>query len=83
MERQASIWVARSFFASLMPAGREGRIKSTRDFANVPINFPGYFGGFGRFLFRKYFLEREYADLMRGVLNGYKADAEQRPAGDG
>jgi hypothetical protein len=32
----------------------------------------------GRFLFRKYFLERDYADLMRGVLNGYKVDAEQR-----
>jgi hypothetical protein len=46
-------------------------------------NFPGYFGGFGRLLFRKYFLEREYAQLMRGVLNGYKADAEQGPAGEG
>jgi hypothetical protein len=44
-------------------------------------NFPGNLGAFGRFLFRKYFLEREYADLMRGVLNGYKTDAELRPAG--
>lgn len=42
-------------------------------------NFPGNLGALGRFLFRKYFLEREYANLMRGVLNGYKADAEQRP----
>lgn len=43
-------------------------------------SFPGNLGALGRFLFRKYFLEREYADLMRGVLNGYKADAEKRPA---
>lgn len=43
--------------------------------------FPGYLGAFGRFLFRVYFLDREYADLMRGVLNGYKSDAEQQPAG--
>jgi hypothetical protein len=42
-------------------------------------NFPGYLGAPGRFLFRKYFLEREYASLMRGILNGYKTDAEQRP----
>ena len=41
-------------------------------------NFPGNLGALGRFLFRKYFLDREYADLMRGVLNGYKTDAEQQ-----
>jgi hypothetical protein len=40
--------------------------------------FPGNLGAFGRFLFRVYFLDREYAALMRGVLNGYKTDAEQR-----
>jgi hypothetical protein len=39
-------------------------------------NFPGNLGALGRFLFRTYFLDREYADLMRGVLNGYKTDAE-------
>ena len=39
--------------------------------------FPGYLGALGRWLFRKRFLEKDYADLMRGVLNGYKADAEQ------
>ncbi|HET8921407.1 MAG TPA: hypothetical protein VFN26_00275 [Candidatus Acidoferrum sp.] len=43
--------------------------------------FPGSFGALGRLLFRLYFLDREYADLMRGVLNGYKTDAEQRPVG--
>jgi hypothetical protein len=41
-------------------------------------NFPGNLGALGRFLFRKFFLDREYADLMRGVLNGYKSDAEQQ-----
>jgi len=39
--------------------------------------FPGNLGALGRFLFRKYFLECEY----RGVLNGYKTDAEQRTVG--
>jgi len=43
--------------------------------------FPGNFGSLGRWLFRRYFLEREYADLMRGVLNGYKTDAEQQVSG--
>jgi hypothetical protein len=62
--------------------GGRTHISWTYSFKLKEHNFPGYFGGFGRFLFRKYFLEREYADLMRGVLNGYKADAEQRPAGD-
>jgi hypothetical protein len=27
------------------------------------------------------FLDRDYAAMMRGVLNGYKTDAEQRPVG--
>jgi hypothetical protein len=42
--------------------------------------FPGNFGAIGRFLFRVRFLDKDYAVLMRDVLNGYKTDAEQRPA---
>ena len=40
--------------------------------------FPGYLGCLGRFLFRAYFLDREYAAMMRTVLNGYKLDSEAR-----
>jgi len=56
-------------------------INWTYSFRLKEDKFPGYLGPLGRFLFRKYFLEREYGDLMRGVLNGYKSDAEQRPLG--
>lgn len=41
--------------------------------------FPGYLGSVGDFIFRVRFLNREYADLMRGVLDGIKSDAEQLP----
>lgn len=57
--------------------GERTHITWTYSFKLKDHNFPGNFGAVGRWLFRKYFLEREYADLMRGVLNGYKADAEQ------
>ncbi len=42
--------------------------------------FPGNFGGFGGFLFRVGFLDRDYAAMMRSVLNGYKTTAEGQPA---
>ena len=38
--------------------------------------FPGYLGDLGNFFFRVGFLDRQYADLMRGVLQGYKAAAD-------
>jgi hypothetical protein len=41
--------------------------------------FPGNLGGLGRFLFRVGFLDRDYAAMMRGVLNGYKTTAEEHP----
>ena len=43
--------------------------------------FPGNLGAVGRFLFRVGFLDRDYAAMMRGVLNGYKATAEQQSSG--
>jgi hypothetical protein len=70
------------FHYSDMGGGRT-HITWTYSFKLKEHNFPGNCGAVGRFLFRKYFLEREYADLMRGVLNGYKSDAEQRTAGNG
>jgi len=39
--------------------------------------FPGEFGGFGRFLFRVGFLDRQYADMMRATLNGTKTNVER------
>jgi hypothetical protein len=68
------------FLFSAMGTGRT-HITWTYSFKLKDHAFPGSFGALGRFLFRKYFLEREYADLMRGVLNGYKSDAEQRTVG--
>jgi len=38
--------------------------------------FPGYLGSVGRFLFRVGFLDRQYAAMMRGTLNGNKSGAE-------
>lgn len=39
--------------------------------------FPGFLGSLGDFLFRVSFLDRQYAEMMRGTLNGYKSDAER------
>jgi hypothetical protein len=42
--------------------------------------FPGYLGPLGRFLFRKFYLDTRYAELMRGALAVRKANAEREPA---
>lgn len=42
--------------------------------------FPGYLGPFGRWLFRKFYLESRYAELMRGALAVRKTNAEREPA---
>jgi hypothetical protein len=54
------------------------RITWTYSFKLKEGVFPGEFGAAGRWLFRVYFLEREYAAMMKDVLNGYKHDAEER-----
>ncbi len=41
--------------------------------------FPGYLGPFGRWLFRKFWLDTRYAELMRGALTVRKTSAEQEP----
>lgn len=56
------------------------RITWTYSFKLKNDVFPGELGAFGRWLFRVRFLDNEYAAMMKGVLNGYKQDAEQRPA---
>lgn len=68
------------FHYTAMDGGRT-HITWTYSFKLKEHNFPGNLGALGCFLFRISFLDREYAALMRGVLNGYKTDAEQRPVG--
>jgi hypothetical protein len=56
------------------------RITWTHSFKLKDDVFPGELGAFGRRLFRVRFLDREHADMMKDVLNGYKQDAETREA---
>lgn len=42
--------------------------------------FPGYLGALGDFLLRVTFLDRDYPELMRNTLNGYKLAAEGQKA---
>jgi hypothetical protein len=52
------------------------RVTWTYSFALNSDRFPGRLGVTGRFLFRKFFLERPYARMMRGVLESTKQQAE-------
>lgn len=52
------------------------RITWTYSFMLKGDVFPGDLGAFGRWLFRVGFLERDYAGMMRSVLEGYKTAAE-------
>jgi hypothetical protein len=64
-------------FRSFEVDGAHTRVTWTYSFKLKEDVFPGNLGGMGRFLFRVGFLDRDYAAMMRGVLNGYKASAEQ------
>ena len=55
---------------------KETRIRWSYSFALDESHFPGRLGALGRFLFRKFFLEGDYAEMMRGVLASIKAAAE-------
>jgi hypothetical protein len=63
-------------------SGRRTRVHWTYSFALNRHRFPGYLWSIGDFLFRVDFLDRQYADLMRGTLNGLKSDAESRSMAD-
>jgi hypothetical protein len=65
-------------FTIVQPDPGHTRITWTYSFKLKTDVFPGEFGSVGRWLFSAYFLNREYADMMKGVLNGYKHDAEVR-----
>lgn len=58
------------------------RVHWTYSFALNRHRFPGYLGSVGDFLFHVGFLDRQYADLMRGTLQGLKSDAESRSMAD-
>ena len=51
----------------------------TYSFALNDARFPGYLGSFGQWLFRVGFLDRDYADLMKSVLQTTKSAAEATP----
>jgi len=67
-------------FRSIEIDASHTRVTWTYSFRLKEGEFPGNLGALGRFLFRVGFLDRSYAAMMRGVLNGYKASAEQKPA---
>lgn len=59
------------------PAGaRRTRVTWTYAFALRRDRFPGYLGGLGDWLFRTFFLEGDYAAMMKGTLKREKAFAE-------
>ena len=64
------------FYYSDIGGGRT-HVTWTYSFKLNRHRFPGYLGSLGDFVFRVGFLNHEYADLMRGVLDGIKSDAEQ------
>lgn len=51
----------------------------TYRFALKTDRMPGRLGTFGKFLFRKFFLEREFADWMRTLLESGRSNAEATP----
>jgi hypothetical protein len=68
-------------FRSVQVDNMHTRVTWTYSFRLKDDIFPGNLGGLGRFLFRVGFLDRDYAAMMRGVLNGYKTTAEEQPGG--
>ena len=63
------------FYYEALPRDRT-RIRWTYSFKLNSRTFPGVLGPVGRFFFRVGFFERSFADMMRGVLRGYKDGAE-------
>lgn len=53
------------------------RIRWTYSFRLRPDVFPGDLGALGRLIFRRFYLDRRYAQFMRGALTVRKAIAEQ------
>lgn len=66
-------------FRSVQIDNMHTRVSWTYSFRLKHDIFPGNLGGLGAFLFRVGFLDRDYAAMMRDVLNGYKTTAEGIP----
>jgi hypothetical protein len=63
-------------FRTVQMDGSHTRVTWTYSFRLKDDVFPGELGALGEWLFRVGFLDREYAAMMRGVLEGYKTAAE-------
>ena len=73
---QSSPYGVGDFLYTDLGSGRT-HITWTYSFKLKEDRFPGYLGAFGRYLFRVGFLDHQYAAMMRGTLDGTKANAEQ------
>jgi len=62
-------------FVFTAPSPDKTQIVWTYSFALNRGRFPGYLGRLGDLLFRISFLDRDWAEVMRNVLNGYKTAA--------
>ncbi|MDQ1450584.1 MAG: hypothetical protein QOK38_450 [Acidobacteriaceae bacterium] len=70
-------------FRTVQIDGSHTRVTWTYSFRLKDDVFPGELGALGEWLFRMGFLDREYAAMMRGVLEGYKTAAETPSAAAG
>jgi hypothetical protein len=57
--------------------GNRTHIRWTYSFQLNRHRFPGMLGGFGAYLFRVGFLDRQYAAMMRSVLSGTQSEEER------
>jgi hypothetical protein len=62
-------------FVYTAPTPDSTQIVWTYSFALRRDRFPGYLGRLGDFLFRIGFLDRDWAEVMQNVLNGYRTAA--------
>jgi hypothetical protein len=67
-------------FVHTQTAPDKTHINWTYRFALKTDRMPGRLGAFGKFLFRKSFLQREFAEWMRSMLERGRSNAEAMPA---
>jgi hypothetical protein len=77
-QARAIVYAVGDFLETDLGDGRT-RVHWTYAFRLRPDQFPGSLGPFGRMLFRKFYLETRYAELMRGALVVRKETAERPP----
>jgi hypothetical protein len=67
------------YFERTALPGSRTHVRWTYAFQLNRNRFPGILGSVGNFLFRKAFLDRQYADMMRATLLNGKAEVERAP----